>query len=226
MIKKTIIFISFAFHFTGTVLLLKISSTWDSLPALIIYSGIAFILTSLLILLYVTMQKKIFFLENESGNDSLTGIPNQKRFRNILYQEIIRAKRYERSLSLIVFDIDDFKKVNSTFGHQTGDKIIKLTAKLIESQIRGMDLIGRWGGEEFFLLLPETNRKHGFFVAERIRHIVEVYKIDKQISVTMSIGLAEMQKDDTVESIIERADQAVYRAKAAGKNRVEFAEDL
>jgi len=223
MIKKISLLIFFPLYFICVAGLMRISQNWQVLYGFSVSLGISFILTAFLILLYVILQKKINRLEGESSKDGLTGIFNQKYFREILNHEVIRAKRYGRSLSLIVFDIDDFKNINTSYGHQTGDQIIKMIAKLIQGQIRGMDVLGRWGGEEFFLLLPETNIKHGFFVAERIRYIVEVYKVDRQYNVTTSIGLAEMRKDDTSESLIERADKAVYRAKSAGKNRVELA---
>lgn len=152
----------------------------------------------------------------ESLIDELTGLANRRAIQARLQDEIERSIRYGHPLSVLMIDLDDFKSINDRFGHAAGDEALASTAHAIESSIRSIDLAGRFGGEEFLVLLPETATPGAEVVAERIRSSVE-----DSGRVTVSIGLAALSADDRDPSnLVERADVALYDAKRTGKNRV------
>ena len=140
-----------------------------------------------------------------------------------MQNEIQRAKRYKRPLSLIIFDIDHFKKINDTYGHKVGDEVLKALSKLIKKNIRKIDFAARWGGEEFVILAPETNVEGAKKLAEKLRQAVETYKFPTVGKVTISLGVAQLEPDEKPEDFIVRADMALYKAKEGGRNRVEIA---
>ncbi|EDP74082.1 GGDEF domain-containing protein [Hydrogenivirga sp. 128-5-R1-1] len=158
-----------------------------------------------------------------SETDRLTGLYNKGKFNEVLQREIQRAKRYKRPLSLIIFDIDHFKKINDTYGHKVGDEVLKALAKLIKKNIRKTDFAARWGGEEFVILAPETNVEGAKKLAEKLRQAVETYKFPTVGKVTISLGVAQLEPDEKPEDFIVRADMALYKAKEGGRNRVEIA---
>jgi diguanylate cyclase len=167
-------------------------------------------------------------LEKISRIDGLTGLYNRRFWEEQFVMEYKRDKRSESPSSLLMLDIDNFKKVNDTFGHPAGDEVIKKLANIIKKAIRETDIAGRYGGEEFAVILPDTPVANVEFVAERIRRLVEkcvvVYDEDN-ISFTVSIGIAGFKhtyKDST--QWLDMADKSLYQAKAAGKNRVILAE--
>ncbi|MCA1949157.1 MAG: GGDEF domain-containing protein, partial [Treponema sp.] len=130
--------------------------------------------------------------------------------------------RYGRPLSVIMLDIDNFKRVNDTFGHRTGDEVIQSVANSIMANIRKTDVAGRYGGEEFLVLLPETDLKAARVVAEKIRSTLNQLSFaTSALSVTISAGVAEAEKGETFEALITRVDTKLYQAKRNGKNRVE-----
>mgnify|MGYP000825683213 CR=1 FL=1 len=147
-------------------------------------------------------------------------------------REFNRAKRYKSELSLAVIDIDLFKSFNDTYGHSCGDYVLKELAYLLVQNFRQTDLIFRYGGEEFAMLLPFTKLEEAKMVAERLRKAVENKKIDsskintenseKNISVTISLGVAEYSKENSEETLLQNADKALYKAKENGRNRVEI----
>jgi len=153
--------------------------------------------------------------------DRLTGAFNRLKFDDIIAIETARAKRYKQPLSLLMFDIDKFKNVNDTFGHDTGDEVLKVVASLIKTNIRKMDYFFRWGGEEFILVVPETNVEGAKTFAENIRKIIQDYTFNVVKKVTISIGVSQFKNDDTADVLIKRADEALYVAKENGRNRVE-----
>jgi diguanylate cyclase len=154
--------------------------------------------------------------------DALTGIFNRRFMESRLKEECERQRRYSRPLSLIMMDIDFFKKVNDTYGHQAGDLILKSVAAKAAAVIRKTDFIARYGGEEFCCLLPETTADAAETVAEHIRiHIEELENSfeNNSIKVTISLGISGFITEDTPETLLKRADDALYQAKHTGRNR-------
>ncbi len=157
--------------------------------------------------------------------DALTGFYNRRQLEERIKQEISSAKRQKRNLCAIMIDIDFFKSVNDTYGHAAGDLVLKTVSKIIKSQLRDYDIAGRYGGEEFLILLPYTKIDEAKMVAERLRSAVENKKIDiskicpdkKDISVTISLGVSQYQNDN---NFVTNADKALYQAKESGRNRV------
>jgi len=152
--------------------------------------------------------------------DSLTGFYNRRKIEELLQSEIERAKRYSDPLSVVFIDIDNFKQINDTFGHRVGDEVLKRVADLIRREIRKTDFAGRFGGEEFILILPETDPQRAVIVAERIRERIEKEDFGAG-EVTVSIGVTGLRRDDDYGSLFVRMDRAMYAAKRKGKNRVE-----
>ncbi|MFA6144102.1 MAG: diguanylate cyclase [Sulfurimonas sp.] len=165
-------------------------------------------------------------LEELAFHDALTGLYNRGDFDKKLKEELTRALRYERSLSLLMLDIDFFKNVNDTYGHQAGDEVLKGIATIIATSIRKNDYGARYGGEEFIVILPETDTTEAIALAERIKDAIEKNAFylsnDTVIHVTISIGVASSTKGILPECLIESADNALYKAKANGRNRVWF----
>ncbi|KEA65754.1 diguanylate cyclase (GGDEF domain) with PAS/PAC sensor [Marinobacterium lacunae] len=158
-----------------------------------------------------------------SRTDRLTGLSNRGYWEECLEHEYDRFLRNHRSSSLIMLDIDHFKKINDTYGHQAGDQVIRSLAQLIKEHIRSTDSAGRYGGEEFGILLPDTSDSHAEVLAERLRRAAQdalIYYGDETIRFTLSLGIAESQPDDSHhESWIKRADEALYKSKQGGRNQ-------
>ncbi|MCL4458075.1 MAG: sensor domain-containing diguanylate cyclase [Nitrospirae bacterium] len=153
--------------------------------------------------------------------DPLTNIYNRRKFYNFLEDEIERAKRYKRPLSLIMFDIDYFKKVNDMYGHDVGDKVLIIIADIVAANIRRIDVFGRLGGEEFGILVSDTAIEGSKALAEKVKGKIESHNFDVAGKVTISIGVTEYKDDDTSDSFLKRVDDALYMAKDKGRNRVE-----
>lgn len=152
--------------------------------------------------------------------DALTGLHNRRKLDEILQEESDRSQRYQYAFSCILLDIDDFKKVNDTFGHLVGDEVLIGIAQILKNNLRKTDLPGRWGGEEFLILLPQQNIRTATTLAEKLRKAVACSNLPEVGSITSSFGVAEFQSDDSVVSFIARADECLYLAKAKGKNKV------
>nr|WP_246472882.1 GGDEF domain-containing protein [Pelagibacterium limicola] len=158
--------------------------------------------------------------------DPLTKIANRKAFDEQLIEEMNASLQSGKPLSLLVFDIDHFKAFNDTFGHLTGDQVLRLVAQVLKANIRGRDLPARFGGEEFVAILPETDLAGGMNVGETIRAAVQSKELLKRSTneklgrITLSVGVAVLRSDDTVATLIERADRCLYAAKGNGRNRV------
>jgi diguanylate cyclase (GGDEF)-like protein len=159
--------------------------------------------------------------------DELTGVSNRRRFLAVLKSEAGRAVRYNRPLSLLMIDVDHFKVINDSHGHQAGDRALVQLSRTIEGSLRESDLLGRLGGEEFGVVLPEQDREEAVRVAERIRAAVAALALDLETGawpMTVSLGVATMRGQSTdIEDLLQRADQALYQAKDLGRNRVEAA---
>jgi diguanylate cyclase (GGDEF)-like protein len=163
--------------------------------------------------------------------DGLTGLYNHAHFKELLALEFARCKRYGAPLTLLLIDIDHFKKINDTYGHLTGDVVLRRVAHALRGQVRDCDWVARYGGEEMAILLPSTDLKGSLVVAERIRRFVRdmVFLTEEKVQVppiTVSIGVSQQRKSDTPTELINRADQALYQAKSSGRNQVcaEFGE--
>jgi diguanylate cyclase (GGDEF)-like protein/PAS domain S-box-containing protein len=152
--------------------------------------------------------------------DRLTCIYNRFKLEDLLRQEIERARRYKNPFSLMMFDIDYFKRINDLFGHQKGDYVLKTIAHIVKNNIRTTDFFGRWGGEEFMILLPETSLDNAEILSEKIRTIVGTYHFEDIQNVTISCGVTEFIDGDTIDTLIKVADDALYLAKKQGRNKV------
>lgn len=164
--------------------------------------------------------------------DDLTGAYNRRHFLELARNEITRAKRYGRALSVIIIDLDHFKRVNDTWGHESGDFVLKEASDILKKGLRSSDLLGRHGGEEFAVLLPETPPDQAVMVAERLRTMIAHGSIHipngLSVGLTASFGVAGMERitEDTIDLLIRAADHAMYEAKAAGRNCVRTASIL
>ena len=164
-------------------------------------------------------------LKKESIYDFLTKCYNKKEIELLLDRFLKESIRYDTPLSVMMLDIDFFKKVNDTYGHLAGDFVLKEVAKIIKNSIRQSDACGRFGGEEFLIILPNTKLNGAMKLAERIRKNIKNHKFifnNIPISITVSIGITSASKKDTIFSLIERADEALYEAKKRGRDRVEY----
>ncbi len=170
---------------------------------------------------------KANILHNMATTDALTGLVNRREFNRRIAEEFSRAKRHKTQLSMALFDIDFFKKINDTYGHNAGDAILKELGSLIANKTRTSDIACRYGGEEFVLILPETSQTEAYELLDRLRQIVEeeiFNKSAKPIKATISVGVAQLDLcDKSPVDFCERADKALYRAKEGGRNRVERA---
>ncbi|MCL7488374.1 MAG: diguanylate cyclase [Desulfobulbaceae bacterium] len=153
--------------------------------------------------------------------DSLTGIANRREFTAMLEREVARVKRYGTPLSLVMFDLDYFKRVNDTFGHDVGDSVLLAVTGLVKKSIRTADAVARWGGEEFMVLMPESNIQAAEKASEKLRLAIAGHQFDTAGKLTASFGVAAFEPHDDVNSLLKRADDALYRAKDKGRNRVE-----
>ncbi len=156
--------------------------------------------------------------------DELTGLFNRRYFMNRLNQEFERVKRYESAFTFIMIDIDHFKRINDIHGHLAGDSALKNAADILKKALRLTDTVGRIGGEEFAILLPETEIDHGVEIAERLRRKIDESELryeSAKLKLTISAGISDsVLSDETADSILKRADTALYRAKEEGRNRV------
>ncbi len=162
-------------------------------------------------------------LERQATTDTLTGALNRLKFNEILNQEVTRVLRYGVPLSLIMYDIDHFKRVNDTYGHQTGDSVLVQLTRLVQTHIRESDSLARWGGEEFMIVAPQLSGSEALKLAEKLRELVESTGFAGVGRLSCSFGVAQFKPDDTADTLAGRADQALYYAKTSGRNRVVIA---
>lgn len=158
-------------------------------------------------------------LSNIAYFDALTGIYNRRKFNELFLNEYKRAKRYKRDLCGIFFDIDHFKKVNDVYGHDVGDMVLQELSNLVQFHVRETDFFARWGGEEFIILLPETNKENALTLAEHIRKNVVEKIFTKAKNITVSFGITQLKGQEQQKSFLKRLDNALYKAKQEGRNR-------
>ena len=166
-----------------------------------------------------SLQRALDQLEQVASTDRLTGAWNRRRFEEAVLPEIALAHRRRDPLSLLMFDLDHFKRVNDTFGHGAGDAVLAGTAQTVRMHLRASDSLVRWGGEEFLVMTPATRLEGAMGLAEKLRAAVEAVDFPDVGHVTMSLGVSEYAIGEGLEEWIERTDQALYRAKAEGRNR-------
>ncbi|PJA32361.1 MAG: hypothetical protein CO187_04385 [Zetaproteobacteria bacterium CG_4_9_14_3_um_filter_53_7] len=198
----------------------------------IVFGVAAIVLLSLVWLFIVIYTKKVLKQNSElfkevellAATDSLTGLMNRRSFIERAEKEYSRAIRYERSFAILMIDIDKFKNINDQHGHDIGDTVLKAVSKQLSSSLRQVDIVSRWGGEEFIALLPETWSEQAATVADKIRTSVGSLMIEgndgKLVSVSLSAGVAASSDKISLEEVIRRADNALYSAKNAGRNTV------
>jgi diguanylate cyclase (GGDEF)-like protein len=182
---------------------------------------LSLVLISFLLAIFATRRwiDALMFLRR-SNTDLLTGLNNRRRGWEVLEHEIHRAKRYNRPLSLIMFDIDHYKEFNDSLGHQVGDTVLKKISKITQSELRITDTLARWGGDEFIVICVETNLETAHQLAERLRENIERNPVQGLWNATASFGVAEFESDDDFNSFTRRADDRLYVAKTQGKNKV------
>lgn len=210
-------FITVFLNIIHTVYALKIDITAVSF-IIPVFAGLMF---GLLLAYIKVLSEK---LGKMAYTDSLTHIYNRLHFAHFLDAEIDKVKRYGSSFSIIFFDLDNFKDVNDKYGHLVGDDVLEKVTEVVAKANRSADIFARYGGEEFIILAPETDLSGASIHAERLRNAIERYEFPTAGHITSSFGVAEFNAEkDNVETILERADKALYLAKEFGRNRVEKA---
>jgi diguanylate cyclase (GGDEF)-like protein len=191
-----------------------------------LYLNLTICLAVMLLVLYLlhrVIRRFQLRIETQAMLDSLTGLPNRRGFDQQALSAIAEARRDHKALSAMLLDLDHFKRLNDTFGHLAGDEVLTGFADDVRRCLRDSDIICRWGGEEFIILLKDTNSSGARRVAEKIRLLAEQHTYvftGSALQVTVSLGLTELHPDDTLQTLIARADQALYSAKQSGRNRV------
>lgn len=182
--------------------------------------GLAILLSVLILFVLVLMFKGIVNnLEEDSTYDSLTRAFNRRYFEFALDQEISRVNRKKGKFSIITMDIDHFKKINDTYGHMTGDRVLRMVSALITETVRKADVFARVGGEEFVCILPDTASEAALLTAERLRKLIEAKEVKELPKVTMSFGVTEYIFEESSEDLLKRVDAALYEAKEKGRNQ-------
>jgi diguanylate cyclase (GGDEF)-like protein len=195
---------------------------WEFVVTTVVFSAIALIGPAVVGTRFIrhdqALQEEITRLSQE---DYLTGLFNRRRITQLLEHEVRRALRYDTTFSVILMDIDHFKWVNDQFGHQAGDAVLKMIADVIKTGVRASDFVGRWGGEEFIILSPQTDIAGAISLAEKMLARLASAEFDKVGRRTASFGVASFNQGDDIEALIGRADAGLYAAKTRGRNRVE-----
>jgi diguanylate cyclase (GGDEF)-like protein len=184
--------------------------------------SIAMITTIFIIMIafsiYISKNREL--LTKLSLTDRLTKVDNRRKFEKDLNREISRSKRSKENLSLIMFDIDHFKKINDKYGHHTGDVVLETLADIVKHNIRQEDFLARFGGEEFIIILTSTNELEAFNKAEELRKLIEISVFETLKDITISCGVYQFEINDTYEDVISNVDKAMYCAKESGRNKV------
>ncbi|NCC24346.1 MAG: diguanylate cyclase [Deltaproteobacteria bacterium] len=161
--------------------------------------------------------------QRQAYTDALTGVPNRLYFTEVAHNQIARRQRHSGPMSLIMFDIDHFKRINDTHGHDVGDDVLRKLTSRIQASVRSIDVFARWGGEEFIILLPDDPPEAAMVLAEKLRSLVEDTDFGPADRVTVSFGVAGLHPDDDFDGLCKRADLALYESKNSGRNRVTLA---
>jgi len=190
----------------------------------IVYIILVVFITSLSSLRINNFNRKQYIYSQEllhlSNTDPLTGVYNRSKLNEELDKLIELSRRYNTPFSFVIFDFDDFKSINDTHGHLTGDEVLKKTINIVCQSKRKSDIIARWGGEEFVLLLPNTTREQSIEMTKRLQATIAKNSYDNVAGITCSFGLASYEKNDTSDTLMSRADKLLYIAKSEGKNKI------
>jgi len=162
-------------------------------------------------------------VEELANTDVLTGLYNRRKLNELLGAALTRSRRYDRPLSVVIFDIDHFKRINDTYGHQIGDTVLQTLSRIVASNIRSSDALARWGGEEFVIVAPESSLAQAADLAEKIRRVVDGHPFPDVGHITISLGVTTYTPHDSLDTLMIRVDKALYQAKSGGRNRVETA---
>ncbi|NDV24380.1 GGDEF domain-containing protein [Desulfovibrio sp. JC022] len=195
-----------------------------SLLGIILAALIIIFLEKYISKLILDYETRINELESLSSIDKLTGLANRIKLDEMFNYEISKAQRHGNSFSILLLDLDRFKNINDNFGHDIGDMVLQQTAQLLKNNLRKTDTIGRWSGEEFLIIAPETGNEKAILLAEKIRKIIAGHYYTPVGTVTCSIGIGSFNGEDSRESLTERADRALYMAKDNGRNRAVYGE--
>jgi len=172
---------------------------------------------------HIEIVRKVEELQQMASVDYLTGLPNRRMFEKSLNAALEEMHRGNKKFGIIFMDIDNFKKINDNYGHEIGDLVLKMVSAKLLSTLRPYDIVSRWGGEEFVALVSHVDRTKLFAIASRLRSMVDrmsIFNGECVIKVTLSIGAVMANENDSVQSIIKRADELMYKSKNSGKNRV------
>lgn len=175
----------------------------------------------------VDLKQSLESQREKAMRDALTGLPNRQAFDEQMAREYSRWRRHGHALSIAVVDVDFFKRINDSLGHLRGDKVLKLVGREVQKRVRNEDFVARYGGEEFVVIMPDTGESSAVIAMDKVRQFVSECPFNfnnERIVVTVSVGVSEFQEHDTMDACFERADRALYKAKHAGRNRVERAE--
>jgi diguanylate cyclase (GGDEF)-like protein len=172
--------------------------------------------------LYVRAESDAQSMAKLANTDPLVGLPNRRQLQTSLIKELERAKRFGRTLSVVFFDLDQFKRINDAHGHDRGDAVLRVVAALVKQQLRPSDEFGRWGGDEFLVIAPEQSATEAAQMAQRVRAIIAAHHIEGVGIATASFGVAAFPHFADLESLLKAADRALARAKASGRNSVEI----
>ena len=223
------LFIVGYFLFAGTLWMFRDSLGMLSLiPSLLLFLGGIFVFFVGQLALKTTNDiKDLAVLKQESITDALTGLRNRRYFDQRISEEVALSTRYKLPLTLMLIDVDHFKKINDTYGHTVGDEVLQTLSKIIQNVVRDSDIVARYGGEEIVIITPNTTKEEAAILAERLREKVEQTKVatiattQEVVQVTISIGLCSLSPIITdKEALLEESDQSLYLAKKHGRNRV------
>jgi len=194
---------------------------WEYVVSVMTFVSIAMIYPAIAgYRLIVRHQRMMDEIRRHAQEDYLTGIANRRKTAELIATEIRRCERYGGPLSVILMDIDRFKEINDTYGHDAGDRALKTTADLLRQMIRNSDTAGRWGGEEFLVVCPQTDLEGAKALAEKLRRVYANTEFPTPFPKSASFGVACYQAGDSVDGLVARADAALYEAKAKGRDRV------
>lgn len=226
-----LIFIFIAGYLGYMVVFWGQQTEWNELliPGIFLFGAIFVWLAIALSLQTAADLRRIDLLESENITDPLTKVYNRRYLDRRLEEEVARSRRYALELSVLMLDIDHFKRVNDTYGHQVGDVVLSTLGSLVKTSLRELDVVARYGGEEFLVICTNTGIDGAALVAERLRRLVESLQVEipdgaggnQTIRISISIGVAGLNTSiDSKDKLVQAADQALYRAKGEGRNRV------